>query len=99
MKTVEIVPRKGTALSTTCTLGFSNTVLFIHRHVFCGWQGVGCGAFIAFVVTLLSAVFYATYHCYEFLLPSYEYDFTSHVACHGLPFSLLIYSSRVYFYC
>jgi len=40
MKTIEIVTRKGTALSTACTLAFSNTVLFIHKHIYCGWQGV-----------------------------------------------------------
>jgi len=86
MKTIDIVPRKGTALSSTCTLGFNNTVLFIHKHVYRGWQGVGRGAFIAFVVTLPPAVFYATFHCYEFLLPSYEYDFISHMPVMGCLF-------------
>jgi hypothetical protein len=35
---------------------------------------------------VLPAVFYATYHCYEFLLPSYELDFTSHMPVMGCLF-------------
>lgn len=85
MKTIEIVPGKGTALSTNGTLGFSHAVLFIHKMFAVSGKELG-------EVPLLQLLLHCYQQCfmlpttYEFLLLSYECNFTSHVPVMGCLF-------------